>query len=151
MGNASSVKERKYLLKVKLIIKRNSLQKSVFIFNNVKEKKLLEYYKNCFLFVSPSAYEGFGITILEAMKSKKVILASNIQVFKEISPKGIVFFNHNSVKSIYNKFQYAIKNKKKLKNNILYNLRRVKEFEFEKVNKELIRLYNKKVFNNYIY
>ena len=102
------------------------------------------------MFVSPSVYEGFGITILEAMKSKKVILASNIKVFKEISPRGIIFFNHNSVKSMYKKFLYAIKNKIKLKKNINYNLDRVKKFEFEKVSKDLTRLYNKKVLNKYI-
>ena len=148
LGNANSIKEKKYLQKVKLLIKKNSLQKSVLILNNVNKKKLIEYYNNCSFFISPSIYEGFGITILEAMKSRKIILASNIDVFKEISPRGIVFFNSNSVKSMYEKLQYVIKNKNKLKKNINYNFKRVKKFEFEKVNKELIKLYTKKILNN---
>jgi len=149
LGNANSTKEKKYLLKVKSLIMKNSLEKSVVILNNVKKKKLIEYYKNCYLFISPSIYEGFGITILEAMKSKKIILASNIKVFKEISPKGIIFFNYNSVKSIHKKLKYAIEHKNKLNKKINYNFSRAKKFEFENVSKQLEELYTRKVLNNY--
>lgn len=41
------------------------------------------YMSECDLYVQPSRHEGFGLTVLEALFLKKVVLASNIPAFKE--------------------------------------------------------------------
>ena len=72
----------------------------VFIFNNLKVKdsdfsrikilvdttdqELLELYRESEVFVSLSAYEGFGIPVLEAYSMKCKILISDIPVYNEL-------------------------------------------------------------------
>ena len=51
----------------------------------MKEKNWL--YKNCEFFIQPSKYEGFGMTIIEAILEKKTILCSDINIFREIGSK----------------------------------------------------------------
>ena len=72
----------------------------VFTFNNLKVKdsdfsrikilvdttdqELLELYRESEVFVSLSAYEGFGIPVLEAFAMKCKILISDIPVYNEL-------------------------------------------------------------------
>ena len=48
-------------------------------------------YKLCSLFVFPSAYEGFGIPILEAMDAGRAMVLSDIPVFREITENQGVY------------------------------------------------------------
>lgn len=54
-------------------------------------------YKKASLFVFPSMYEGFGIPCLEAMSNNCRILASDINIFREICGNTIYYFNPNSL------------------------------------------------------
>ena len=145
VGNAHSINEKQYLSKIKFIIKNQSLERVIKILNNVNPKKLENLYNECSFFIAPSFYEGFGITILEAMKAKKVILASNLKVFKEISPKGIIFFNNNNIKSIFKTLKFTVNNILKFNKKITYNSKRLKKFEFDKVAEQLRKIYIRKL------
>jgi glycosyltransferase involved in cell wall biosynthesis len=56
----------------------------VKILANTTDQELLELYKESEIFVSLSAYEGFGIPILEAISMKCKILISDIPVYREL-------------------------------------------------------------------
>ena len=145
VGNAHSINEKKYLSKVKSLIKNELLERAIKILNNVDQKKLDNLYKNCTFFITPSFYEGFGITILEAMRAKKLILASNLKVFREISPKGLIFFNNQNSKSIFKSINYTVNNKLKLNKKIIYNSKRIKKFGFDNITEKLRKIYIKKL------
>jgi glycosyltransferase involved in cell wall biosynthesis len=57
---------------------------SVFFLENPDESTLAGLYKNCQAFLFPSIHEGFGLPLLEAMREKKICIASDIPVFSEI-------------------------------------------------------------------
>lgn len=62
--------------------------KSVYFLENPSETILAGLYKSCSGFIFPSTHEGFGLPLLEAMREKKICIASNIPVFSEIlNPK----------------------------------------------------------------
>tara|TARA_Y100000590_G_C15685649_1_gene1001519 strand:+ start:572 stop:1681 length:1110 start_codon:yes stop_codon:yes gene_type:complete len=145
VGNAHSPNEKKYLLKIKSLIKDESLEGSIKILNNVKQKKLENLYYECSFFITSSFYEGFGITILEAMRSKKIILASNLKVFREISPKGIIFFDNQNIESIFKSINFTVSRNLKFNKKIAYNTKRIKKFEFDNVVDQLKNIYIKKL------
>lgn len=63
----------------------------------------LEYaYENCLCLLYPSLSEGFGYPPVEAMKFGKPIIASNLNVIKEITNNQFLYFNPKSKKDIEN-------------------------------------------------
>lgn len=81
---------------------------NVIFTGSVSSEEINWYYKNCEIVLFPSTYEGLGMPIIEAMHFDKIIAASSIEVFKEISTEGIVFFNPYSTDSIVDAIKIAI-------------------------------------------
>lgn len=59
-------------------------------------------------FVFPSRAEGFGYVLVEAMSSGLAILASDIQVLKDVSKEEINFFESENVEDLTNKLDTFI-------------------------------------------
>ena len=67
---------------------------------NVSEKEKNWLFKNCEFFIQPSKYEGFGMTIVEAILEKKTIICSNLKVFREIGQNKLFYVkNYTSQKA----------------------------------------------------
>ncbi|MDX1959398.1 MAG: glycosyltransferase family 1 protein [Leptospiraceae bacterium] len=56
---------------------------------NPDEKVLTNLYRNCKFFLFPSVHEGFGLPLLEAMVERKICIATDIPVFREILDPSI--------------------------------------------------------------
>src|SRR5215216_272052 len=61
-----------------------SLQKDVILLGYVDDTALQWLYQNCFAFVYPSYFEGFGLPVLEAMSLGAAVITSNITSIPEI-------------------------------------------------------------------
>ncbi len=61
------------------------LSKKVHILGYVHDSELIWLYQNCFGFVYPSLYEGFGLPVLEAMASGAAVITSNCTSLPEIA------------------------------------------------------------------
>ena len=60
------------------------LKENVIFLGKVRDRiKLIDYYSRAQFFLSASQYEGFGITVLEAMASGKIVAVNDISPFKE--------------------------------------------------------------------
>jgi len=66
----------------------------------VEDQELLSLYENCFLFVYPSLYEGFGIPPLEAMKNNCAVVASDIPSLREVCGDAAIYIDPYSEQSI---------------------------------------------------
>ncbi len=60
----------------------------IHFIDNVDENKKYEILETCDIFASPSGFESFGITILEAWSKKKPIIACNIETTKHLIRDG---------------------------------------------------------------
>ena len=79
------------------------------------DTKLMNFYKNASLYVSLSNFEGFGLTILEALNMKCPVICSDIPVFKEIFRKSCKYVNIKNTKSIKSGIESILKSKKQQK------------------------------------
>jgi glycosyltransferase involved in cell wall biosynthesis len=65
-------------------IRRLNLQEDVILLGYVDDMALQWLYQNCFAFVYPSYFEGFGLPVLEAMSLGAAVVTSNITSIPEI-------------------------------------------------------------------
>jgi len=77
-----------------------TLKDRVIFTGYVDDKLLKQYYRNAALFVFPSKYEGFGLPVLEAMKFKIPIIASEAASIPEVGGDAIHYFNPGNVEEI---------------------------------------------------
>ncbi|WP_291490627.1 glycosyltransferase family 1 protein [Desulfurella sp.] len=61
----------------------------LFMFNNCNDSELNFLYNNTKALIFASQREGFGLPLVEAMQYKKPIIASDIEVFKELKDLNV--------------------------------------------------------------
>jgi glycosyltransferase involved in cell wall biosynthesis len=106
-------------------------------FANISTKQLNELYNACDVFFIPSTYEGFGLPVLEAFSSGIPVVASDIEVFNEIS-KGSAILCSQDPKIYANAIKQAIDNRSGIR---LKGLERAKLFSIENFCKQLKLFY----------
>ena len=73
-----------YILELKDITRTLNISQQVRWHGFVNDEELLKNLKEAHLCFFPSRYEGFGFTLVEAMASKNVCIANNIEAFRNI-------------------------------------------------------------------
>jgi glycosyltransferase involved in cell wall biosynthesis len=58
--------------------------KQIHFMDNIDEKQKYDIIEACDIFVTPSGFESFGITILEAWTKKKPVIACNIEATRSL-------------------------------------------------------------------
>ncbi len=105
----------------------------IWLKRNLTQEEIFFLYKNCVAFIYPSFCEGFGLPVLEAMISKKPVIATPLPVFKEFAQDGIFYlkgFDKNDIKEgIINFLQESEEN---IKNKVLKGYEIAKNFTWEK-------------------
>ena len=97
--------------------------------------------KLCSLFVFPSAYEGFGIPILEAMAAERPMVLSNIAVFREITQDKGVYFPHDDAEAMAVAILTVLSSGSESKRLVEYGIERVQAFSFQSLSEQLEALY----------
>lgn len=69
------------------------LEQQIIFTDFINETEKWTLYKNAQALVVPSLYEGFGIPAIEAQKTKLPVIASNIEVYKEILGESAILIN----------------------------------------------------------
>lgn len=94
------------------LVKDNSLTQHVFFTGNKSRSYVYDNLCNYDLLVQPSLYEGFGLTVAEAMAAKVPVLVSNIHGPMEIIKKGEygAFFESKNVNDCAKMIEYIIAN-----------------------------------------
>lgn len=121
------------LIELDSTISKLSLRNKVIITNFVSLKDLKNLYANCEFFVYPSFYEGFGIPVIEAVKSNKLVLLSNTSSMSELLPQEHEFyFNPYNIDEISVKIDLAYSIDKSKKDKIIKRSRNfIKKFSWD--------------------
>lgn len=76
---------KKYLEETKILIQQKSLIDDIIFLKNISNEDLPKIYKLCSFFVFPSVYEGFGLPVLEAIQSGKLVMVSEDTSLVEVT------------------------------------------------------------------
>lgn len=121
---------------VKYIIKENNIENEVLLLGWVPEVDLPYFFNGAEAFVFPTLYEGFGIPVIQALACGVPVVASGIEVLKEISDNKALFFNPYSKDDI-TRALYRIIDDKDLRERLSREgLERAKNFSWEKCARE---------------
>ena len=134
------------LVPLQRYINRLGIDGSVCFLDNVSKEKLYSLYREAEVYVQPSLYEPFGITILEAMSMRKPVVATSVGGIQEIITNGIeglLVGPKNSLqlaRAITRVFSDSSL-RRRLGNNARKKIE--KEFTWERVAKKTLELYKK--------
>jgi len=71
----------------------------------VSDQELIALYQNALGFIFPSLYEGFGLPVLEAMRSGCPVISSTAASMREIAGDAVLYFDPNSANDLTNVIQ----------------------------------------------
>ena len=77
------------------------LDRDVFVLGYVDKAPLAWLLRNCFAFVYPSLFEGFGLPVLEAMSCGRPVLTSSVSSLPEVAGEAAILVDPYSVRSLH--------------------------------------------------
>ncbi len=116
------------------------LDASVKIFTTASREDLVFYYKHALALVHPSLSEGFGLPIIEAAHFNLPIIASNIEVFKELLGENYLSFYPKNEKDISDKIELFLAKKIRFDYSTILS-----KYSFQEMTKQTLQLYEKYV------
>lgn len=122
-------------------VKDCGLEKDVKFLGYVEGEDLKKLMKGTKLFVMPSLYEGFGMTVLEAMACKTPSLVSNIDPLKQIAGNAVEYVDPYDIEEIAAKIERLIENDQRKNELIQLGFERARNFSWEKCARKTLEIY----------
>ena len=108
-------------------------------FISAEDKSAL--YKNAFLFVYPSLYEGFGIPILEAMSSGIPVVCSNTSSMPEVAGDAALLVDPHKPDDIVDAMYKMLTSEELRSSKIKLGYHQAGKFSWDKSTEKLIKIY----------
>ena len=130
-----------FMMKLETYVKEKNIANVEFI-GFVPDEELGSLYKNALATVVPSLMEGFGLPVLEALANKSLVLASDIPSLREVGKDALLYVDPLNITSLSAKMQHIAQEDPKNFDNLKSNgLQIVKQFSWEEMAKETLKLY----------
>lgn len=119
------------------LIEMYKIKKDVKFLGYIPEKKLNYFYSKLNLFFSITKdFEGFGLTILEAMSRKIPVVCTNVGGVSEFADKNsVTFVKPNDYRAIYNTIKRYLKDPNYFKQKTNLAIKITKQFTAQKMAK----------------
>jgi glycosyltransferase involved in cell wall biosynthesis len=127
---------------VEALVEQLQLKDRVHFLGYVTDAQLRALYCKAAVFVYPSLFEGFGLTVLEAMASGCPVITSNLSCLPEISGDGALLIDPNSPEELAEAI-YNVTTKLELRRNLIDKGKsRASSFTWKRCAQETIDVYN---------
>ncbi len=118
--------------KVAELVKTLGLENRVHFLSYISDTLLRLLYRKALVFVYPSLFEGFGLTVLEAMASSCPVITSNTASLPEVSGDAAILINPEDSNELSSNILMMSNNKEKREQMITKGLQRAKTFTWER-------------------
>ena len=142
--------EKKQTEEIRRFILAHNLMEDVRYLGYRPQEDMPYIYANASMLVFPSLFEGFGIPLVEAMRSGLPIVCSDCGSIPEIASDAAVYFDAKNPEDIASKIEEILNNSDKRKELVRRGYERCKEFSWEKCADETISFITKYVKRNNI-
>ncbi len=142
IGSKWAFNKKNQRKKFEEFIKEKNLQEKVKFFDFLPEQDLIDFYFESEVFVCPSFFEGFGLTLIEAMACGCPVISSNKTSLPEIAGNSALFFNPENQTELKEKLSEILKDKKLQKGLIRKGFQNIKRFNWNKSAKKLVQIYS---------
>lgn len=128
----------------------DAVRKDIIFTGGVTDEELVALYKSAECFVMPSLEEGFGLPLLEAFVCETPVVSSDRGSLREIGGDACLYFDPSSPRHPErsegsNKMKEKIMevlSSEKIRNELIEKgKKRIKDFSWEKLTKETLRIY----------
>jgi glycosyltransferase involved in cell wall biosynthesis len=123
------------------MVQRWNLQDKVFFIGWVAEDDKPALYSGAALFVFPSLYEGFGLTILEAMSCGTAVIASSSSSLPEIAGEAAMLFDPYQTEELAEAVSSLLRNETRREELATRGLERARLFSLEKMISQTMQVY----------
>lgn len=123
------------------MIRAYGIQERVHLLGYVSDEELQWLYQNCYAFVYPSLFEGFGLPPLEAMSLGAAVITSCTTSLPEVTGNAALLVTPTSVAELRDamrRLQYNKTLHRQMKENALLQ---AKKFSWEKTAKNVLKIY----------
>jgi len=126
-------------------IKSLEIQSQVCFTDFVSSEDLVCLYRAATLFLYPSLYEGFGVPPLEAMCCGTPVITSNVTSIPEITGDAAFLIDPTNKAALKTAIVTLLNNKKIREAMIKRGLKRVKQFSWQQMARETLKVYEQTV------
>jgi alpha-1,3-rhamnosyl/mannosyltransferase len=109
----------------------------------VSDKNLVLFYQHAALFVYPSAYEGFGLPVAEAMACGVPVIISNRTSLPEVADGAALMIEPDNHEEFVSALQQGLEDEEWRYNAIQNGFEVVKKYTWEKCVNETVKIYMK--------
>lgn len=130
-------KRETYYKELCALIQRLNILESVIFTGIVPLNDMYLFYKQCKCFINISEYEGFPITVMEALTCKAPTICSDIPSMREVAGNKAIFVNPQDSEQIISTLIKIIWSKSPMDDSLEY----IKKFDTVSQINKLIRIY----------
>lgn len=140
-----------YVKEFKRLIKSCDLQDRVVFAGYVCDEELPYFYASASLYVTLSDYEGFGLTVLEAMASGTPVIASNITALPEVVGEAGILVNQRDQEEVIRSIQSVLTDPRIRESLVRKGLERAGYLTWEKTATETLNVYKSVMGSSFKY
>lgn len=122
-------------------IRANKLENRVIFLENIPYEDLPLIYQNAYICAYPSIFEGFGIPVLEATKSRVPLIAGTGSCLEEVGGSNVIYINPDDVNGFANAVNKLDADEHFRKNQIEKSFEFSKRFSVEQMTKDTMNAY----------
>jgi len=126
-------------------IDTHNLDQHITLISKANQQELIQFYNAADILLAPSLYEGFGLTILEAMGCGTPVITSNVSSLPEVAGDAAVIVDPLDVDAMVKAIEQIHHNAAFRQDLIARGLIRVKEFSWQKTATQTASFYQKVV------
>jgi len=118
-----------------------NLQENIINLGYVSEQELQWLYQNCYCFLYPSLFEGFGLPVLEAMTCGAPVITSNTSSIPEITGNAAILIDPNKDATLLNAMSGILTGEYNTNLMRLNSIEQARKFSSKNQALDIIRIY----------